>query len=164
MKKLDIGLLVNNNGQIDGVPKNPRKINQDDYEKLLVSLKEDPDFLDHKPLHVYPYGEKYVVLGGNMRLKALHDLGWTEVPVTIYDVDTPVEILRRRVIVDNSNYGSYNEALLDAEWSSFALDDWGVKNRLEDINFDDIKDNADRERQENLQKVTCPECNHQFEV
>ncbi len=74
--KLPISKLVNNTGQIEGLPANPRQIDKTDYERLLKSLKEDPDFLVHKPLHVYEHNDQYVVLGGNQRLRALKELGY----------------------------------------------------------------------------------------
>jgi DNA modification methylase len=124
--KLPISKLVNNTGQIEGLPANPRQIDKTDYERLLKSLKEDPDFLVHKPLHVYEHNDKYVVLGGNQRLKALKELGYKDVPVTIYDPETPVEVLKRRVIIDNSTFGDYDMDMLANEWDSEPLDDWGV--------------------------------------
>ena len=51
--KLPINKLVNNTGQIDGVPANPRTIKKEDYNKLIKSLQAGPDLLNHKPLHVY---------------------------------------------------------------------------------------------------------------
>lgn len=124
--KLPINKLVNNTGQIDSVPANPRTINKDDYQKLINSLQEDPDFMNHKPLHVYKQGEKYVVLGGNMRLKALKELGYKEVPVTVYKPETSPEVLRARIMKDNAEYGSWDMDMLANEWSSEPLDDWGV--------------------------------------
>ena len=124
--KLPISKLVNNTGQIGGLPANPRTINKDDYQKLLKSLQEDPDFLNHKPLHVFEHNGKYIVLGGNQRLKALKELGHKDVPVTIYDPETPVEVLKRRVIVDNSTFGDYSLDDLANEWSDEPLDEWGV--------------------------------------
>lgn len=124
--KLPISKLVNNTGQIEGLPANPRTINKDDYQKLLKSLQDDPDFLNHKPLHVYAHDGKYIVLGGNQRLKALKELGHKDVPVTIYDPETPVEVLKRRIIVDNSTFGDYDMDMLGNEWDDEPLDDWGV--------------------------------------
>ena len=124
--KLPINKLVNNTGQIEGVPANPRQINKDDYQKLITSLQEDSEFMEHKPLHVYKQGEKYIVLGGNMRLRALRELEWEEVPVTIYKPETPVDVLRRRVIVDNTNYGGYDFDLLANEWTEYDLEEWGI--------------------------------------
>lgn len=124
--KLKISQLVNNTGQIENVPANPRQINKDSYQKLIKSLQEDPEFLDHKPLHVYQVGEKYVVLGGNMRLKALKELDYKEVPVTVYNPETPPEVLRARIMKDNAEYGSWDMDMLANEWSNEPLDDWGV--------------------------------------
>ena len=125
--KLPINKLVNNTGQIDGVPANPRTINKDDYQQLLKSLQEDPDFLNHKPLHVYQQDDKYVVLGGNMRLKALKELDYKEVPCTVYKPETPPEVLRARVIKDNAEYGDNDWDALANEWSDDPLADWGVE-------------------------------------
>ena len=147
--KLPINKLVNNTGQIDGVPANPRTINKDDYQKLLKSLQDDPDFLNHKPLHVYEHDGKYIVLGGNQRLKALKELGHKDVPVTIYDPETPVEVLKRRVIVDNSTFGDYDMDMLANEWSDMPLDSLGV---------DITSDWLDMEEKDTSQKVQCPTC------
>jgi DNA modification methylase len=125
--KLPISKLVNNTGQIEGLPANPRQIDKTDYERLLKSLKEDPDFLTHKPLHVYEHDDKYVVLGGNQRLRALKELGYKEVPVTVYEPETPVEVLKRRIIIDNSTFGDYDMDMLANEgWETDELVDWGV--------------------------------------
>ena len=126
MKKLKLTELTGNTGQIDGVPANPRQINKDDYQKLITSLQEDSEFMEHKPLHVYKQGEKYIVLGGNMRLRALRELEWKEVPVTIYKPETPPDVLRARVIKDNSSFGDYDMDALANEWGEYELDDWGV--------------------------------------
>lgn len=125
--QLPIDKLVNNTGQIEGVPANPRNISKDDYAKLLKSLQEDPEFLEHKPLHVYEHGDKYVVLGGNQRLKALKELKYTEVPVTIYASDTPADVVNARVIKDNTEFGSWDMDMLANEWSDMPLDEWGVE-------------------------------------
>ena len=73
LQQISLGKLVNNTGQIAGVPKNPRQIRNEQYDKLLQSLKES-DLTDYKPLMVYPQGGKFIVLGGNMRLRALREL------------------------------------------------------------------------------------------
>lgn len=126
MERLPISKLANSTGQIDGVPANPRTIKKDDYDKLIKSLQEDPDFLNHKPLHVYQQGDKYVVLGGNQRLKALKELDYKEVPCTLYKPETPPEVLRARVMKDNAEFGSWDMDMLANEWSDFPLAYWGV--------------------------------------
>ena len=126
--KLPINKLVNNTGQIDGIPKNPRHIKADDYQKLIKSLQEDPDYLNHEKPHVIKHGDKYVVLNGNQRLRALRELDYKEVPVEVYDESlkaTP-KVLRARIIKSNHGYGQDDWDILGNEWSDEPLTDWGV--------------------------------------
>ncbi|MBQ2007534.1 MAG: hypothetical protein II236_02525 [Alistipes sp.] len=44
-KKIRLSKLVANNGQIEGVPKNPRQWTKDDVEKLKASIEETPELL-----------------------------------------------------------------------------------------------------------------------
>lgn len=125
--KLKISQLVNNTGQIDGVPTNPRTITKDDYQKLIKSLQEDPEYLEHEMPHVIAHGDKYVVLNGNQRLRALKELKFTETPVTIYDPDTPPEVIRARIIKSNHGYGKDDFDMLANEWELSELEDWGLK-------------------------------------
>ncbi|MBB2148821.1 hypothetical protein [Pedobacter gandavensis] len=59
-----------NNGQISGLPKNPRFIRDERYEKLVKSIKDDPEMLDLRECIVFPYAAAYVAIAGNMRLRA----------------------------------------------------------------------------------------------
>jgi len=59
-----------NSGQINGLPKNPRFIRDDRYEKLVKSIQDDPEMLDLRECIVFPYAAAYVVIAGNMRLRA----------------------------------------------------------------------------------------------
>lgn len=124
--KIPISKLLNNTGQIEGVPTNPRTIDKADYQKLLKSIQEDPEYLDHEKPHVIAHGDKYVVLNGNQRLRALRELKFTETPVTIYKPDTPPEVIRARIIKSNHGYGKDDFDMLANEWSDDPLDDWGM--------------------------------------
>lgn len=148
---------MNNTGQIPEVPANPRQISKDDYQKLLQSLQEDPEFLDHEKPHVIKHEDKYVVLNGNQRLRALKELGYTEVPVEVYKEDTPPEILRSRIIKSNHGYGSDDMDMLSSEWDILNLTDWGVKIPKD---WADTPDTHEKEPK----TVTCPECDTTFEV
>ena len=53
---LDIELLECNEGQIDGVPSNPRTISEERMEALKKSVEEFPDMLSMRELLVYPNG------------------------------------------------------------------------------------------------------------
>ena len=149
--KLPISKLVNNTGQIEGLPANPRQIDKTDYERLLKSLKEDPDFLVHKPLHVYEHNDKYIVLGGNQRLRALKELGYKEVPVTVYEPETPVEVLKARIIKSNHTYGKDDmDMLANDGWDMEDLGEWGLElgDWAKELETDDTQ----------VVKVQCPTC------
>lgn len=44
---------------------------------------DNPEMLSLKELLVYKHGEKYVTIGGNMRLNALLDLEYQEAPCKV---------------------------------------------------------------------------------
>jgi len=127
MTILPLAKLRNNTGQIDGVPANPRTINKNDYAKLIKSIQEDPEYLEHEMPHVIKHNDYYVVLNGNQRLRALKELGFKETPVTIYKEDTPAEVIKSRIIKSNHGYGKDDQDMLANQWSDLPLDDWGLK-------------------------------------
>ena len=96
--KIKCNKLVMNEGQIDGLPINPRQWKKDDIERLARSLQETPELFEMRPCIVYPLGAKYIVLGGNMRLTAARSLKLTEVPCVIVPEGTPSEKLKEIVI------------------------------------------------------------------
>lgn len=124
-KQIPLKLLLNNTGQIEGLPRNPRQIRDEQYKRLLASLQES-DLTDFKPLLVYPHKDKYIVLGGNMRLRALRELGADDVSCIVVPADTPLEQLKKVVILDNSQFGEYDWDIIANEWSDEPLQDWGL--------------------------------------
>ena len=105
---LPIGKIESNHGQIDGLPKNPRIIRDHQFEALKRSIQDNPEMLTLRELLVYPHGGKYVVIGGNMRLRVLQDLGEKSVPCKIIAEDTPVEKLRAYTVKDNVSGGEWD--------------------------------------------------------
>jgi ParB-like chromosome segregation protein Spo0J len=101
------------------------------FEKLKKSIQDDPEMLQLRELLVYPYNDKFVVIGGNMRLKAMKELGYKEAPCKVIDASTPSEKLRAYTIKDNVGYGEHDIDLLANDWDVEELKDWGV----EDIDF-----------------------------
>lgn len=114
--------LVPNKGQISGVPANPRTINVIKYKKLKESIEEDPEMLSLRELLVYFYEGKYVVIGGNMRYRAVKELGYKDVPCKIIPQDTPKDKLRREALKDNNNYGEWNYEELANLWDRDELE------------------------------------------
>ena len=124
---IDISLLDPNEGQIDGLPSNPRKWSEDDLSRLEDSIRETPELLEARGIIVVPRDGRYLVLGGNMRLAAIRGLGRTEAPCIVLPETTPAEKLREIVIKDNGSFGEWDTALLSSGWSDLPLDEWGVR-------------------------------------
>ena len=124
---LPIGKIDNNHGQVDGLPKNPRIIRDKQYEALKRSVTEAPEMLTYRELLVYPFEGRYVVIGGNMRLRVLKDLGEKAVPCKVLPEDTPVEKLREYTIKDNTSGGEWDWDDLANAWDESELDAWGLE-------------------------------------
>jgi hypothetical protein len=132
--------LVLNTGQIDGLPQNPRFIRDERFNKLVKSIQDAPEMLDYRTLLVYPFGGKYVVVAGNMRLRACKQIGYKELPCYVLPEETTAAKLREYAIKDNVSFGSDDFDLLANEWNDVELADWGVefpRMGLEDVNADE---------------------------
>ena len=127
IKTIKIKDLATNDGQIEGLPKNPRQIRDHRYEKLKKSIDDAPEMLQLRELLVYPHGGKFVIIGGNMRYRACKELGYKELPCKVLDAETPVEKLRQYAIKDNENFGEYDWDVVANEWDTAELEDWGVE-------------------------------------
>ena len=160
MQVLPLQDLHENKGQIEGVPANPRILRDDKYKALLRSLQED-DLTGVQPLKVYNHNGQFVVLGGNMRLKALRELKRdASVSCLVVPQDTPTDILRKIVIIDNSTFGEWDNDMLANEWNADELNEWGVavpeigdpSSILDEADFESLNDIA-RDRT-GLQQIT----------
>lgn len=106
-------------------PSNPRVIKDERFDKLKNSISEFPAMLALRPLVV---NSDNVVLGGNMRLKALKELGYKDISdewVKRAD-DLTDEEQRRFIIADNVGFGEHDWAMLATEWDTDELSDWGL--------------------------------------
>jgi len=107
-------------------PKNPRLIKDGKFQKLVTSIKEFPDMLNKRPLIVFTdVDNKYVVLGGNMRLKACKEIGLKEIPIIVADEWTE-EQKNEFLIKDNVGFGEWDWDSLANEWDVEKLQDWGL--------------------------------------
>lgn len=119
---LPIAALAKNEGQIDGLPQNPRLIRDEKYQRLVESIRENPEMLSLRELLVYQHQDKYIIIGGNMRYAALQDLGYTEAPCKIIPQTATVEQLRAYTIKDNAGFGEWDWDLLANDWDMDELD------------------------------------------
>ena len=155
---IPIGQIEENNGQIQGLPTNPRTIKKDDFLKLVKSIKETPQMLSHRQLILYPLTDnRYVAIGGNQRLRALKELKYDEVPCSVLDKNTSVDELKAILIKDNNSFGDWDWDAIANEWDSEPLNDWGMS--VWDVNDDD---NSDKESESDDDKEDATEDNVDF--
>jgi DNA modification methylase len=112
--------------EIKSNPNNPRVIKDHKFEKLKKSISEFPKMMELRPMVI---NEDNIVLGGNMRLKALKDLGYKEVPEEWVKraSDLTDEETRRFIIADNVGFGEHDWEMLANEWNTEELEDWGLE-------------------------------------
>ncbi len=101
---------------------NPRNISKEKYKKLIKSITDFPQMLEKRPLVV---DEDMMVLGGNMRLKALQKAGIKEVIVDIAEGWTD-EQKKEFIIKDNVGFGDWDFDVLANEWDIDKLNEWGL--------------------------------------
>jgi DNA modification methylase len=112
--------------EIKANSKNPRIIKDDKFKKLVQSIREFPEMLEKRPLVCFTdIDGKYVVLGGNMRLKAAQEVGLKELPIVLAD-DWTQEQRDEFLIKDNVGFGEWDWDQLANEWDSDKLDEWGL--------------------------------------
>ena len=126
--------------QVKTNPKNPRVIKDDKFKKLVNSIQEFPDMLNKRPLVCFTDTDgKYIVLGGNMRLKACNELKLTEIPIILADEWTE-EQKDEFLIKDNVGFGEWDWDDLANEWDAEKLDEWGLDVPVFKNSDEDFKD------------------------
>lgn len=125
-QKVKIKNLRKNEGQIQGLPTNPRQWTKKDIDNLAKSLKDCPELYEARPIIAIQQGEEYIVLGGNMRLSAFKQMGVKEIDICVLPSDTSIDKLKEIVIKDNAQFGSWDFDLLANEWDDLPLTEWGV--------------------------------------
>lgn len=106
-------------------PNNPRIIKDEKFDKLVKSIKDFPKMMELRPMVI---NKDNIVLGGNMRLKALKELGYKEVPDEWVKrgEDLTEDEQRQFIIKDNVGFGEHDWEMLATEWDADELSDWGL--------------------------------------
>lgn len=125
--KINIKNLISNTGQIKDVPKNPRFIKDGRFEALKKSIEDTPELLELRELIVYPFQDKFIVVAGNMRFRAMKALGYIDLPCKILDENLEPKKIREIIIKDNRPFGSDDFDLLANEWDIEELLDLGFE-------------------------------------
>lgn len=139
---------------------NPRIIKDSKFKDLVNSIREFPEMLEKRPIIV---DENMIVLGWNMRLKACQEAGLKEIHIDIAKWWTQKQ-KDAFIIKDNISYWEWDLNILANEWQVEDLEEWWVDIdfNLEEINFDNIESNTDREPTPKEKEIICPSCKHNF--
>ena len=135
-------------------PNNPRVLRDDKFAKLKQSISEFPKMLSLRPMVI---DENNMVLGGNMRLRALQDLGYTDIDETCvkYAKDLTEEEKQRFIIADNVAFGEWDWDTLANDWEVVDLEEWGlnIPQFNQDVNLDDFFEESNEQKEEKF-KIT----------
>lgn len=125
---LPVSRLEYNRGQLAGLPRNPRFFRDHRYEAMKTSITESPEMLSLRELIVYPLDDGlYIVVCGNLRLRACRELGYKELPCKVLPADTDIRKLREYATKDNVSFGENDMDVLTNEWDTAELQEWGVE-------------------------------------
>lgn len=123
---LKVSKVDYNEGQIEGLPKNPRFIHDGRFNKLVKSISDAPEMLELREIIVTKFENRFVAVCGNMRLRACRELGLDNIPCKILPAETPPEKLREYAIKDNIEMGEDDEDALAELWDADELSSWGL--------------------------------------
>ena len=134
--------------QLKSNPNNPRLIKDDKFKKLVTSLSEFPEMMEKRPMVCVTDADgKLYPLGGNMRLKALQELKYKEIPdAWIMLADEWNEEKRKEfTIKDNVGFGEWDWDTLANEWNVEELSEWGLD--IPNFELDEEKDYSDKNKE-----------------
>ena len=110
---------------------NPRKISSEDFQILVKSIKDNPDYFEARPLLLSDRTGELIIIAGNQRYDAAKYLGLKEVPTYLLKGLTE-EREREIVIRDNVNNGEWDLDKLSEEWGDLNLADLGLDIELDE--------------------------------
>jgi len=124
---------------------------------LKKSLQQFPEMLAIRPIII---DEDGVILGGNMKKQALHEMGRETIPAEwVKKVQGLTDEQKLEFIIkDNTHYGNWDWEQLANEWDGIALDDWGLD--VPGVDFGEELDEEQPKKQDNTKNTPnlCPEC------
>jgi len=104
---------------------NPRKYNALDLNRLKKSIEDFEKMMVIRPIIV---DEGNTILGGHMKLSALEELGYTEIPdewVTSIE-DLTEDEKKEFLIKDNTHYGKFDYEMIFDVADGETLEEYGV--------------------------------------
>ena len=137
---------------------NPRTITAQQMKRLVKSIQDFPEMTQLRPIVI---DENNIILGGNMRYRAMQQLGYAEAEVVKVSGLTD-EQKREFIIKDNVPFGDWDWDELANNWNAEKLNDWGLDFQAMP-NLDDFFIDDNKNEQEKDNEIICPNCGHKFE-
>lgn len=125
MKKVEHAVEYKPLDELCHLERNPRKISKENMEKLVKSIKANPDYFEARPIICSDRTGKLVIIAGNQRLRAAKTAGLSEVPVVVLH-GLSEEREREITIRDNVELGEWDFDILESDWDAEDLSEWGV--------------------------------------
>lgn len=119
MKKQELNMKL---ADIKPNPKNPRLIRDSNFRSLCKSLQDFPEMLQAREIVI---DENNIILGGNMRYKALKEIKVKQLPVIKVSGLTD-EQKDEFIIKDNVNYGVWDWDILANDYDPATLKEYGL--------------------------------------
>ncbi len=94
------------------------------HKKWFSNEEEWVEEFEKNKLYYPTHSTDMVVLGGNMRLKAMREAGWKDVPIHVVDWDEDKQ--RQFIIKDNLSGGEWDWEMLANQWDELELQEWGL--------------------------------------
>ena len=153
---------------------NPRSISKERFEKLKENIQDDPELMEANPIFVRE--DNMTIYSGNNRMKAVAELGWTEVMCEVSDIDDLRA--KKRSIILNSHAGDWLQDELSslvediqsqgADPSILGLGD-DIQKIIDQINEGDESTRfSDKNAEVNMEELKdslshkCPRCGFEF--
>lgn len=132
--KVKISAIKNN-------PDNPRLIKDDNFKKLVQSIKDFPEMMEIRPIVV---NKKMIILGGNMRFRAAQEAGLKTIPIIVVNLSKDRE--REFIVKDNISGGDWDWDELANSWDTVKLEEWGLDiPKFDEVENDEIEPDEDGE-------------------
>jgi hypothetical protein len=161
---------------------NPRKLSEDDLNKLVEKLRRNEGGLKAMRIAYYKDGGRNVVISGNTRLKALRKMygdDWEVPDDYLQDLSCLSEAERHEFIVNaNHSDGKWDLDRLLEQYTTDDFKEWGMEDVLKlcpTTSFDDIPEEGfdvempehelKKDKKEKQPKTTtCPYCGKETKI
>lgn len=135
--------------------RNPRRITEPQFKKLIASLIEHGQF---RPLLVT---HDLRLAGGHQRIKGMMELGWETCRISVPDRPITDAQYQKLILLDNHNNGVWDMDILANDFELEMLRDVGIHDIM---NIPPMDGDGNDEAQPGKSRVKCPVCSHEFPV